>query len=94
VGGLEGNRVLHLTEEERVERLDLPDHRRDDLAGLARDVVGLGEAVVAVEREPRDRVVQVRERPDGQDVAGHLLAALLERAGPLLRGAATAGNSR
>ena len=89
VGGLEGNRILRLAEEERVDGLDLPDHGRDDLAGLGRDVVGFGEPVVAVEREPRDGVVQVREGPDGKDVPGHLLAALLERARPLLRGAST-----
>ena len=62
----------------------------DDLAGLGRHVIRRGQPVIPVEREPGDGVVQVGERPDGQDVPGHLLAALLERAHPLL-GRATAG---
>ncbi len=41
-------------------------------------VVGLAQPPVAKERDPRDRVVQVRERRDRQDVPRDLLRPLLD----------------
>ena len=78
---LQRQRVLEDGRVERVVAEHLGDHLADDLALLGRRVHGLAEPPVAEERDARDRVVQVRERRDGQHVARDLLRPLLDRAG-------------
>ena len=76
----ERDRVLQHGRVERVVAEDFLHHLADDLALLGRRVEGLAEPPVTEQRDSGDRVVQVGERCDRQDVARDFLRALLHRA--------------